>query len=109
MEVLVALYRIPRGLQRGRNASVRLQNQEILWLAVAGPPADLGLVLRAGEAVQPSSSSSGEHHQGVRRHFSKLKDKRPVKQHDDHAVDPLEDGGGVLQGEALLAKKDSTW
>lgn len=75
---------------------------------VVGAAAHLCLVSRCGEAVYPPSSS-GQHHQCVSRHVPELKGKSPVEEHDEHAVDPLKDGGGMLQGEALLAKKNSTW
>lgn len=74
---------------------------------VAGPSTDLHLLLRGGEAVH--SLSSGKHRQGVPRHPPKLKGERPVEEHDEHTVDPLEDGGGVLQDKALLAKENSAW
>lgn len=73
---------------------------------VTGAAAHLYLVL-GGEFVH--HPSSGQDQQGVPRHVPELKGKRPVEKHDEHAVDPLEDGGGVLQDEALLAEENSTW
>lgn len=65
---------------------------------------------RGGEARPPrSSSSSGQDCQCVARHAAKLEGECPVEEHDEHAVGPLEDGGGVLQGEALLAEEDAAW
>lgn len=90
----------PFDLQR---SSRPVQHREALRLAVAG--ADLRLVF--GEARH--ASSSGQDHQGVPRHAPELEGERPVEDHDEHAVDPLKDGGGVLQGEALLAEENSTW
>lgn len=75
---------------------------------VVGAATHLRLVSRGGEALQPSSSS-GQHHQGVPGHAPELKGKGPIEEHDEHTVDPLKDGGGVLQGEAFLAKENSTW
>lgn len=75
-------------------------------LMVIGAAAHLCFVL-GGEFVH--HPSSGQDHQGVPRHVPELKGKRPVEKHDEHTVDPLEDGGGVLQDEALLAEEDSTW
>lgn len=72
-----------------------------------GSSAHLSFVFRGGEAVY--SPSSGQDHQGVPRHAPELKRKSPVEEHDERAVDPLKDGGGVLQAEALLAKENSTW
>lgn len=74
---------------------------------VVGATAHLCLVFRGGEVLH--STSSRQDHQGVSRHAPELKGKSPVEEHDEHAVDPLKDGGGVLQGEALLAKENSTW
>lgn len=74
---------------------------------MVGAAAHLCLLSRAGEVLH--RPSSGQDHQGVPRHVPELKGKRPVEEHDEHAVDPLEDGGGVLQDEALLAKEDATW
>lgn len=90
----------PFDLQR---CSRPVQHREALRLAVAG--ADLRLVF--GEARH--ATSSGQDHQGVPRHAPELEGERPVEDHDEHAVDPLKDGGGVLQGEALLAEENSTW
>lgn len=73
---------------------------------VAGS-ADLCLVVRGGEALH--HPAFGEHHQGVPRHAPEFKGKSPIEEHDDRAVDPLKDGGGVLQGIALLAEKNPTW
>lgn len=74
---------------------------------VVGPSAHLCFVFRGGEALY--SPSSGQDHQRVPRHAPELKRKSPVEEHDERAVDPLEDGGGVLQGETLLAEENSTW
>lgn len=52
---------------------------------------------------------SGQDEQGVSRHVSELEGKGAVEEHDEHAVEPLKDGRGVLQGEALLAEEDSAW
>lgn len=89
------------------SSEVPLKDWQVLCLVVAGPAANLRLVSSEGEAGE--SPSFGENDQGVGWHPSKLKGKRPIEEHDDHAVDPLKDGGGVLQGEALLAEKNSTW
>lgn len=79
----------------------------VVVVVVVGATAHLRLVFRgAGEALH--SASSGQNHEGVPRHAPELEDKSPVEEHDEHAVDPLEDGGGVLQGEALLAEENST-
>lgn len=99
----VALW--PPGVQK--HAAARLQHREALCLVVAGAAAHLCLVLRGGEALH--RPSSGQDHQGVPRHAPELEGESPVEEHDEHAVDPLKDGGGVLQGEALLAEEDSTW
>lgn len=74
---------------------------------MVGAAAHLCLVFRCGEALY--SPSSGQDHQGVPRHAPELKGKSPIEEHYEHAVDPLKDGRGVLQGEALLAKENSTW
>lgn len=90
----------PFDLQR---CSRPAQHREALRLAVVG--ADLRLVF--GEARH--ASPSGQDHQGVARHAPELEGERPVEDHDEHAVDPLKDGGGVLQGGALLAEENPTW
>lgn len=94
----------PRGSE---SAVVQLQDWQILCLVVVGPSAYLCLVFRSWETL--CSPPSGQDHEGVPRHAAELKSKSPVEEHDEHAVDPLEDGGGVLQGEAVLAKENSAW
>lgn len=81
-----------------------LQDRQIVRLRVTRASCGLRLLLSGGE-----TASSGEHHQSVPRHAPELEGKRPVEDHDEHAVDPLKDGRGVLQRKALLAKEDSTW
>lgn len=51
---------------------------------------------------------SGQNQQGVSRHVPKLEGKRPVEEHDEHTVDPLKDGRGMLEDEAFLAEEYST-
>lgn len=64
----------------------------------------LGLVVRHGVAL--FFGPFGQDHERVPGNVRKLKGKSPVEQHDEHTVDPLEDGGGVLEDEALLAKEN---
>lgn len=61
------------------------------------------------EAVLRTAPRSGQDEQGVSRHVPKLKGKRSVEEHDEYTVEPLKDGRGMLQDEALLAEEDSTW
>lgn len=89
------------------SSAVQLQNWKIHCLVVAGPSINLWLVPSDGEAGK--SPHSGENDQGVDWHAPKLKGKCPIEEHDDHAVDPLKDGGGVLQWEAFLTEENSTW
>lgn len=72
---------------------------------VVGAANSLHLVVRA-EALE--RASSGQNHQGFYRHVTKLEGKSPIKEHNEHAVDPLKDGRGVLQDKALLAEENST-
>ncbi len=74
---------------------------------VAWAAAHLCLLVRGGETR--CCAPSGQNHQGVPWHAPKLKGKSPEEEHDEHTVDPLKDGRGVLQGKALLAKENSTW
>lgn len=85
-----------------------LHHGEALHLAAAGA-AHLRLELGGGEALKLSRAPSGQDQEGVPGHAPELEGERPVEEHDEHAVDPLEDGRGVLQGEALLAEEDSAW
>lgn len=59
--------------------------------------------------ARPQRSSPGQHGHRVPGHAGKLEGEGPVKQHDDAAEHPLEDGRGVLQDEALLAEEDAAW
>lgn len=72
---------------------------------VVGAANSLHLVVRAEAPVR---TSSGQDHQGFSRHVTKLEGKSPVEEHDEHAVDPLKNGGGVLQDKALLTEENST-
>lgn len=72
---------------------------------VVGAANSLHLVVRVEAPVR---ASSGQDHQGFSRHVTKLEGKGPVEEHDEHAVDPLKDGGGVLQDKALLTEENST-
>lgn len=72
---------------------------------VVGASAHLHLVLRGGEAGD--GRTPRQDHQGVPRNTAELKGEGAVEEHDEHAVDPLKDGGGVLQGETLLAEENS--
>lgn len=73
---------------------------------VVGPSCLLSLVVTAGKALD---TPSGQHHKGIPGHVPKLKGKGPKEEHDDDAEQPLKDGGGVLQGKALLDKEDTAW
>lgn len=74
---------------------------------MVGAAAHLHLVSRAGEVVH--RPSSGQDLQVDPRHVPELEGKRPVEEHDERAVDPLKDGGGVVQDKALLEKENATW
>lgn len=89
----------------GSTLPARFHHREPLNLVGVGAAAHLCLVFRVEFLHRPPS---GQDHQGVPRHVPELKGKRPVEEHDEHAVDPLKDGGGVLQDEALLAEENST-
>lgn len=91
----------------GKSCTFQLQDGQVFCLEVAGSPTDLRFVPREGEAGKSPSSREGN--QRVSWYAPKFKRKRPIEEHDDHAVDPLEDGRGVLEDETLLAEKNSTW
>lgn len=88
---------------RGSQLPASFRHRKALPLPAVG--AHLRLVVRV-EA--PGRASSGQDHQGFSRHVPELKGKSAEEKHDEHAVDPLKDGGGVLQDEALLAEENAT-
>ena len=60
-------------------------------------------------ALWPEGPSPGQHHQGLPGHTGELEGKGAIEEHDDDAEDPLEDGRGVLEDEALLQEEHAAW
>lgn len=78
-----------------------------VWLRVWN-----GCTQRVHFKISPGKSTGAfpdQNRHGVSRHAGELEGKRSVKQHDDDAEHPLEDGRSVLQGEALLTEKHAAW
>lgn len=85
----------------------------------AAPPGGLKAL---GGPAQSGASGPGAHdapggvvtplqayHQGLAGDGSKLVGEGAVKDQNIHGEDPLTDGRGVLQDEALVDEKDATW
>lgn len=81
-----------------------------MWLWVwTGPSQCSQRVHLVFSPSRPQGPSSSQHCHGISRHAGKLEGKCPVKQHDDDAEHPFKDGWRVLQDEALLTEKHTTW
>lgn len=75
-----------------------------MWLGVCSQC--IHLVFSPSRSQGPSSS---QHHHSISWYAGKLKGKCPVKQHDNDAEHPFKDGWCMLQDEALLTEKHTTW
>lgn len=77
-----------------------------VWTVPSQCSQSVHLVFSPSRSQGPSSS---QHYHCISWHAGKLKGKCPVKQHDDDAEHPFKDGRRVLQDEALLTEKYTTW